>query len=592
MKLLATTALEETWGNGDSILFLGEWCRLYDRRDVWEKRPHEIVRNHWDDRKKLKRDHGYLKGLHDALLADLTRELNRYQGLDYSQRYWQMILDPWLLTYVSVIWDRWECLRLAFEEHDHLETIAIELGARHKPCFDYTDSIEKILNDSWNYRLFLEIVESNYSDRCIIRRCPAEAPPSADFGADALINPREERLRDRIFRFLDALLARLPIQNQVVFYQSYFPPLALLRLNLNLNQLARWYLTEFRAPIASGGMIIGDEQDSARESLALQLKPNNSFESFLLNRIIHDIPSLYLEGYSALRAEAGRIYMKPRIILTANAHWGNELFKFWSAEQVYAGAKFIVMTHGGSIPLLIESMSFEDDIADIKTTWAIPCHQKQVRLPPNKLVAKRFCSTREYLAIIGNEMPRYQYRAQSTPHCGQTLVSCDMVCELYSLLAKKIQASFLIRPYPNRGWNTRQRFIDKLGSNRVSKESDYKRFLAQARVIVCTYPETTFSEAIASGLPAILFYPTHLWEPISKMNPLLEIMRSAQMVFDDPGAAAAHINAIWASPERWWDSRDVINARNEFNRQALDLSGDWLKQWTLFIEGQTGGADN
>ena len=34
---LITTADERTWKLDSPVLFLGEWCRLYDRNAVWDK---------------------------------------------------------------------------------------------------------------------------------------------------------------------------------------------------------------------------------------------------------------------------------------------------------------------------------------------------------------------------------------------------------------------------------------------------------------------------------------------------------------------------------------------------------------------------
>ena len=82
MKLLATTALEETWGNDEEILFLGEWCKLYERKGAWQKRKFSVLNNHWDDRSKLKNDHDYLSNLHKKLLNDLAKELNIYFNLN------------------------------------------------------------------------------------------------------------------------------------------------------------------------------------------------------------------------------------------------------------------------------------------------------------------------------------------------------------------------------------------------------------------------------------------------------------------------------------------------------------------------------
>jgi hypothetical protein len=52
-------------------------------------------------------------------------------------------------------------------------------------------------------------------------------------------------------------------------------------------------------------------------------------------------------------------------------------------------------------------------------------------------------------------------------------------------------------------------------------------------------------------------------------------------------ACAEHASAIWENPEVWWTSPDVLQAREEFHKQALDLEGDWLKQWASFIKDET-----
>ena len=40
---LTTTAEEKTWKFDRQVLFLGEWCRLYDRKHVWENMDALVV---------------------------------------------------------------------------------------------------------------------------------------------------------------------------------------------------------------------------------------------------------------------------------------------------------------------------------------------------------------------------------------------------------------------------------------------------------------------------------------------------------------------------------------------------------------------
>ena len=78
MSLLVTTGLEETWGDKENLIFLGNWCKRYDLCEKWEKRKTKVVPFHWNDRNKLHNDIIYLKSLHDYLLKSLTKSLNKY----------------------------------------------------------------------------------------------------------------------------------------------------------------------------------------------------------------------------------------------------------------------------------------------------------------------------------------------------------------------------------------------------------------------------------------------------------------------------------------------------------------------------------
>ena len=129
-RLLVTTALEQTWGRDEPILYAGEWCRLYDRQDAWSVRDHRVLPYHWSDRGKLLRDHSYLNDLQESLLVHITEALNAYHGIDRPLRYWRMVLGVWLPTYVAVLFDRWECLRLAFGTEGEMATVALPLAER------------------------------------------------------------------------------------------------------------------------------------------------------------------------------------------------------------------------------------------------------------------------------------------------------------------------------------------------------------------------------------------------------------------------------------------------------------------------------
>ena len=148
--VLATTALEETWGSGDRhLVFLGEWCRLYTRKHIWEKQSHEVLAYHWRDRGKLNKDHAYLKVCYEQFIKIVSAFLNDYHNTDYPNSYWRIIVGPWLLTMIPILWDRWESLKQA--NFEKIDTIYV-LEEVHHSSHDYKEFIRNLNSHYLNHK--------------------------------------------------------------------------------------------------------------------------------------------------------------------------------------------------------------------------------------------------------------------------------------------------------------------------------------------------------------------------------------------------------------------------------------------------------
>ena len=116
-RFLITTALEETWPDDPEIpvLFLGEWCRIYSRRDRWSMMNAKVLHYHWDDRHKLYNDYQYLNNIYENTLKSLQKKLNEIHKVDHSLRYWRILIGPWLGYFLQMVFDRWIMFKFAFE---------------------------------------------------------------------------------------------------------------------------------------------------------------------------------------------------------------------------------------------------------------------------------------------------------------------------------------------------------------------------------------------------------------------------------------------------------------------------------------------
>jgi len=50
---LVTTANQKFWKIDEKILFLGEWCKIYNQKHIWSKLEHETLFSHWGKREEL-----------------------------------------------------------------------------------------------------------------------------------------------------------------------------------------------------------------------------------------------------------------------------------------------------------------------------------------------------------------------------------------------------------------------------------------------------------------------------------------------------------------------------------------------------------
>lgn len=586
MKLLATTALEETWGKDESLVFLGDWCKLSARTSVWTPREYKTVPYHWDERGKVRKDHDKLLEFHERVVAGLTPVLNAYHQVHYPLRYWRIMLDPWLVSYVAILFDRWECLRLAFEKFGSMKTIRDTSFGRTLP-FDYKGATTLSQSDSWNHQLCCDIIDFQYSDQCQFIDTESISTDHSN-GSKICFFTRDLGFRGKVVRFLDRLLDLAPLENKVVFHTSYFRFWSLMKICLKLGQLPRMYVDEFSWP----PQLSEEEQiellSSDRSSFSLEMPTECEFETYFVRRIAQDIPIILMEGYGGLKQRASTINLRPKMIFSAGSHWSNELFKIWMAERVCEGSKFFGMQHGGSINLgTLSRMYFEEDISDAYITWGKETHPKHIRLPASKLCDTKKLQPGESCSLIGLEMTRYVVRVQATPLAGQTLEHYRQTIELYRNLSDEVQLSFKVRPYPDRGWSLQQRYIEDIGEDKISPIKDFASFLASSRIIICSYPQTTFSESLLSGIPTILFYPKELFELHENYHDLVNALLEAKIIFHCPKLAALHINSIWRDPQHWWGSEEVMKARRLFQDQSVLIKKNWVQEWVNFIKAQS-----
>ena len=162
--LIVTTALQSTWGNKTPTIFLGEWCKKLSTRNLWSEPEFKTLPYHWADRKKLNKDHDYLENINESLLEHLTDLLNKAHKINLPKRSWRIIIGPWLYSFISVIWDRWETISLLNKMYiegssNTFATKVFQTDALDITPDDFNQFRELLDSDWWNHIVFTKIFE-------------------------------------------------------------------------------------------------------------------------------------------------------------------------------------------------------------------------------------------------------------------------------------------------------------------------------------------------------------------------------------------------------------------------------------------------
>lgn len=60
------------------------------------------------------------------------------------------------------------------------------------------------------------------------------------------------------------------------------------------------------------------------------------------------------------------------------------------------------------------------------------------------------------------------------------------------------------------GWHLEERYKKLYGSEKILNMS-VKSAIKNSKLLICTYPETTFLESMISGVPTVLLYLKDIW---------------------------------------------------------------------------------
>jgi putative transferase (TIGR04331 family) len=587
---------------------LGDWCLDLCEPEV---EATTVLPYHWCDPIKRHSDYVRLEEFYAVFVDRITSLLNEYHGVHRSARYWEIVLGPWLLSYISVMFDRWETIRSLRHNVPDFQVKDFATSARQPPQ-SYVEFVEWAgFSHDFNSEVFTSILESQGLVDHIVplrnRTCDpsgpgswtdtSEASPQGRMAASSL----RSCLKTKARKLLRSAYRTGLLRPQVVFFNSYFPATILRRLQLRLRQI----------PIREPDFLLGVQPPSEESwrterrrltSIALQhaIDAPGSWEAHCWKRVPQFLPITAVESWDNLRRVNGDAPKSTRVVVTANSHWNNEPFKVWVAEGVNRGWRLVIADHGGSFPLRDHLYGWEERISDVFIPSLCTYDKKHARLPLPKYShyngtgyrapSSELASKRSLLLVPYHGSP-YAIRADSQPlgsqwrQCADELIALVEALDVGPRSAVTIKALSL--PALAAGADVSEYLNSRLSFRAPVVVTDFSKAMETASLIVCTYPQTTFAEAMLTGRPTILVFNPDIHQTHPAGSDLLKRLEACGIAFTDTTSAARHLNEIWEVMDSWWESDPVSSARTAFLEELSVRSSNPVADWARFLTGLT-----
>jgi len=586
---LATTAIESCWDTTKSILFLGGWCQLYSRKSFIEELDYHLMDSPFHGASDAHDAYIYIDDIYEKILPFIVEALNSTHQTNYSLRYWRIVIGPWLKTYITVIYDRFMHITNALEEYPDLSTITLSENSFivHLDSSSFRAAASEDLYNLQIYSKIFLFLGKKFPRKNLKTKSRSCYGKLEKFSLRSGLASKYTSL----CRFISLKFFSSP----VIFSNSYFP--RKIEFRLLLASFGRFIFER-----SSENMNLESRQYDAsmREIFKKVSYKDDDFSKCLASMLFSDIPKCFVEDYQSIREIGKNKYPNAvKVIFSANAWWGDEVFKCWSAECAENGTTLLGVQHGGIYGMItdMEALDHEIKIVDCYYSWGWKrenCFAEVMPMPSTKLMGRKnigASNSKEGILLVTTSISRYVVEPFLLPSAFNDYMQWTK--RFSEALPKDLLSLLCVRPhYQDYGLNFVQRLREHIPNLKLdSWDNTFLKSLEEHRLYVCDHNSTTFIEALVANKPTILF-----WNP--KDNQLLpeakyyfDMLRKSGILFDSPEGAAKAIDIIYNDVESWWNDSDRQKTISIFCDQYCRTSTDAIDLWINELNRVVGNSE-
>ncbi len=576
---IVLTSIKECFDEKASNFLLGPWCENHE-----SKKLHYDIKSyqnhHWSDKNKMLSDYEYLYFFYQELISLLSRELNNLHNLNEDKKYWELILGPWLFSMLPVIFDRWETLRIFFEQNPNIN-FQTTINKEKDLKFTYTTDVIRSFayKDNFNLYLFGKIIKKFYKNIKFRE-------------IDTIV--QQKRSKNYLnFRASFEIVKIISFFNKIQFDVKSMELKDFFRLCINLGSFP--FVTGPLFSIFQNNFFNKNRKDINRNEIEKNIgnEFNKSFEKFCIHFLIDTMPECFLENFTEIKKEIDKFCSKKKIFFSNYSILNNDAYRIWVANSKKNYSKLIINTHGGFIPLKKNSFNYENSVSDKYLIW----HKKTKFSNSFQFFPLKFSNNKEHniaiknknrkkIGIIDLEFSKYSFRAVTWMSPTEYKHEKEETNKIFNNLIKHYYNNELTyRCMSDFGWNNVQdirSFNDKINISSLNEES-FNKFINRCFLTLHRYPSTPYSECLFKNVPSLLFFKKNSWIFDDRYESLLRELKNNKIYYNDVEDLCNFMKQDKNKIIDWWYSKHIQDFRLVLLDELCKKPKNWLKDFKKAI---------
>ncbi len=497
-----------------------------------------------------------------GMLSTYADKLNKFYHTSYSVDFWSIILYPWLVTAIQLMYDR-QVMVINFIRKFENERLHIELlDDKLEISISDTSSLQGTIqhNPIFNHWLLSRIFEDNCPSNWKLSYLPTE---SYRIGKTTLTKRPLKQQLDQAYRkfelFINTNVSR-------IYGTNLFE-----RLLLSL-------LVKVKPPIKSyHGRVLKKRSDLDNINWIFDHKK-------ILNR-------LFPESKLKLDLSLKKKHTRGKLQIYSNDLYYNNKSKIKAAKHRYFGGLIIPVQHGGYVygigyvNEVINKIEVEQDYF-ISWGWSSKSQPNVIPLP-SPLLSKMLDKHKpkiNRIVLVSSIANFYGSRYNSWLPPDLIFQYREERESFIKALKGEPKSQLWYKPYPSKVHSLTDAlfFFEKYPALRRIK-TYLKKEMLSCRLLVLDHPGTTLALAMAANTPTVIFFRKAHFDQIGAARELFKSFKEVGIYHSTADSAADFINKNYLKTQEWWNSTQVQSVRMEFMHRYARAEKAWFSTWLKTI---------